>query len=356
MYCVVEITQAKKSAVIPLKWVKGFNSHKIRYDPIHGKPYTVFISKNVLDQPEFSPVLTTTPETFLFQRGAYKGTILYIGARAAAVSSCNSRNAVNMTVKLEKTDILQKRALATMHNELQLFQTTIVIDDDDDDELTVLHSRTPVIHIDDVAEVNMEQAIENDLQPVDMIQNHSAAAGPSGGSANTDIRDATADLPQRNGMNAHHLVAAGPSAESANAGIRDATADLSQRNRMTAHHSAAACSMAGNVNAIMNTELGGDEFAGIEYGFWIENHIYRIYKLETSFARIKTFNVNMLERYNSKKNPYLNNAQLYDVRYLVILVQEIYHEELDSASGILTLQDVKNHVEYFGFIKRKLLY
>jgi hypothetical protein len=76
-----------------------------------------------------------------------------------------------------------------------------------------------------------------------------------------------------------------------------------------------------------------------------------MYKLANNNAQVKCINTTLLERYNSKKRPYVTNSELYDIRYLVVLVQNIYYHELETAKGNLTMDDLKMFPEYLDFIK-----
>lgn len=74
MYCVVQILDAKRYAVVPVNWVKGLKTGKIRNSVPTEKKYDVFLSNDKRERPHFGEINRETPATFS-SRGTYKAKI-----------------------------------------------------------------------------------------------------------------------------------------------------------------------------------------------------------------------------------------------------------------------------------------
>lgn len=76
MFCVVQLIDAKRYAVVPSNWVKDFNvnTKKLRNRVPTKKEFDVFLSDNKNARPNFGNINRETPANFS-NHGTYKAKI-----------------------------------------------------------------------------------------------------------------------------------------------------------------------------------------------------------------------------------------------------------------------------------------
>lgn len=232
---------------------------------------------------------------------------------------------------------MQNRAVNIMQKELQHFTTTITIDDDNDTVFVEHELQTPFVIADEVTG-------DTSIAREPMLR-------PSGVAAEATMTDR---IPTENLPIAAELIQ-GPSGVAAKATMidRNATENSSAMSEPISGPSGITTPNAAANSCIARPRpaLEYDDFAGFKYGYWTEDYRYRVYELINVSARIKTLNITLLQRYNLSKAPYCTNNELYDVRFLVVLIRDIYQAEVEAGNGDISIENFEMHQEYFNFIK-----
>lgn len=109
---------------------------------------------------------------------------------------------------------------------------------------------------------------------------------------------------------------------------------------------------AGNLDFNDVNDWKVDEFAGCQVKYY-EDNLSRHYLLANgSTCRMKLHNVALMKCYN---NPYQRNVyantETYDIRFLVVLVEDIFEEEIERQMGVLMPTELNK--DKLAFIKGK---